>query len=686
VNNLIELINISRTYTNSAQPLTVLKDINLTIAAGEMVAITGASGSGKSTLMNIMGCLDVPSGGDYFILGKNAAHLSPNELAGLRREHIGFIFQRYHLMPDITALGNVEIPAIYANSTRNERRLRAAQLLSRLGLEGREHHKPGSLSGGEQQRVCIARALMNGGDIILADEPTGALDSRSGREVLQILTELNEDGHTVVIVTHDKRVAQLAHRVIELQDGKIIDDKGFNRHDGSTSPTYENAVPARSTNLCPASERKQRIDQRRAFHIKHTTHVTSLPKVSRTEQNHWSSLLDRTRESLYMALKAMNAHRVRTALTMTGIIFGIAAVVTVVALGEGAKQRTLEEIKGLGTNMVSIYSGRDYFENANENIRPLALNDVEALNSLSVVESASPEIFTLQSLRFRGKSANAAIDGVGHDYFNIQGIRLIEGNNFSNDRNALQEVILDENARAALFGDDDTNPLGQTVFLGSMPARVIGVARNNLHFSPKQLNVWMPYSTVMVRMRGEQTLSSIVVRLKEGIPNKTAVNAITQLLTQRHGANDFRLINLDEIRISTERTSMTLSLLILMVASIALFIGSLGVMNIMLVSVAERTHEIGVRMAVGARRSDIMQQFMTEAILVCLIGGLLGIALSLAIGPLFTSLAGDMLTAIYSWRAAVIAFFCSTLIGMIFGYLPARQAARMDPVVSLASD
>lgn len=646
MNNIIELKGISRTYTNSTQPLTVLKDINLTIAAGELVAIIGASGSGKSTLMNIMGCLDVPDRGDYYIGGQNAAHLSPDELARLRREHIGFIFQRYHLMPDISALGNVEIPAIYANSKRDQRRLRAAQLLARLGLEGRENHKPGQLSGGQQQRVSIARSLINGGEIILADEPTGALDSKSGQEVLGILSELNQRGHTVVIVTHDMKVAQHAQRIIELQDGEVIADSGCK----SSAPPM------------PQS------------------------KTIRARQGYWQSLLDRTRESLQMALKSMNAHRLRTALTMTGIVFGIAAVVTVVALGEGAKQRTLASIKDLGTNVVSIYPGRDFFDDAIDSIRTLVPADADALASQSFVDSVSPEVSASDSIRFRSKSATASITGVGRDYFRVNGLTLLQGTTFRDDRNALQEVIIDENARNSLFGDVGIEPLGQIVFLGTVPARVVGIVKSNQDSAPNRISVWMPYTTVMYRMVGKPTLSSIGVRLKDNVDNEAAVGAISQLLTQRHGVKDFMLFNRDKFRKSIEQASMTLSLLILMVASISLIIGSLGVMNIMLVSVTERTHEIGVRMAVGARRSDIMQQFMIEAVLVCLIGGALGIALSFAAGSLFTVLAGGMLTAIYSWQAAVVAFCCSTLIGMIFGYLPARKAARMDPVNSLASE
>lgn len=642
---VIELKGISRTYLNGNQSLSVLKDINLTIRAGEMVAIIGASGSGKSTLMNIMGCLDVPDSGDYVIDGQNAAQLSADALAQIRREHIGFIFQRYHLMPDLSALGNVEIPAIYANRPRDQRRLRAAQLLARLGLEGWENHRPGQLSGGQQQRVSIARSLINGGEIILADEPTGALDSQSGQEVLAILSELNQRGHTVVIVTHDMNVAKRARRVIELRDGEIISDSGQNP--GTGQP---------------------------------------LPQSPRVLQTGWQTLLDRTRESLHMALKSMNAHRLRTALTMTGIIFGIAAVVTVVALGEGAKQRTLENIKGLGTNVVSIYPGSDFFDDAADKIRTLVPADADALAKQNFIESVTPEIYAQDTIRFRGKSATATINGVGRDYFHVNGIAIIQGATFRDDGHALQEVIINDNAVHSLFGDPGADALGQIVFLGSVPARVIGVAKSNRDYPPNRIAVWMPWSTVMYRMVGKPTLSSISVRLRDDVTSEAAVSAITQLLTQRHGVKDFMLFNRDQFRKSVEHTSMTLSLLILMVASIALIIGSLGVMNIMLVSVTERTHEIGVRMAVGARRSDIMQQFMTEAVLVCLTGGALGIALSFATGPLFSLMGGDMLNAIWSWQAATIAFFCSTLIGMVFGYLPARKAARMDPVASLASE
>ena len=643
---LIELKGVSRTYGNGDQTRTVLKNVDLTIVAGEMVAIIGASGSGKSTLMNIMGCLDVPNRGDYYIDGQNAACLSPDELARVRREHIGFIFQRYHLIPDLSALGNVEIPAIYANSERDSRRQRATALLGRLGLEGREHHKPCELSGGQQQRVSIARALINGGKIILADEPTGALDSQSGQEVLAILNELNRRGHTVVMVTHDMKVARHAKRIIELCDGEIIADSG-----GCVSATE------------------------------------TLPKTNRIRQSYWKTLLDRTRESMQMALKAMKTHRLRTTLTMIGIVFGIASVVTVVALGEGARQETLEEIKSLGTNVVSIYPGQDLFDDSIESIRTLVPADANALAKQGFIDSVSPEVSASDNIRFLGKSAIASINGVGREHFRVKGIELLQGTTFRDDRNALQEVIIDENTRKAIFDNTGLQALGQIVFLGSVPARVVGIAKsNNRSDASNRITVWMPYSTVMYRIVGKPVLTGISVRLKDNVDNEAAISAISQLLTRRHGIKDFQLYNFEQIRKSIEHTSMTFSILILMVACISLMIGSIGVMNIMLISVTERTHEIGVRMAVGARRSDIMQQFIIEAVLVCLIGVALGIALSYITGALFTALADGIFAALYSWQAAVAAFFCSTLIGIIFGYLPARKAARMDPVISLASE
>lgn len=649
---MIALEGVSRSYRQGDGMITVLKEVNLRIEPGEMVAIIGASGSGKSTLMNILGCLDRPSSGEYRIRGRDTARLSPDALAALRREHIGFIFQRYHLMPELSALGNVEIPAVYANRPRQERRQRAAELLESLGLADKQHHRPAQLSGGQQQRVSIARALMNGGEMILADEPTGALDSVSGKEVLAILTELNRQGHTLVIVTHDMAVAKHARRIIEIRDGRIVAD--------TCADPAPHAPPRR-------------------------------PGAAHAQRGRWAQLVDRVRESLHMALKAMNAHRMRTLLTMTGIVFGIAAVVTVVGLGEGARQQTLRRINFLGTNVISLYPGKNFFDENAGAIRTLVPADAAALAGQSYVDSVSPELRGSAPLRYRDKSANVDVIGVGESYFRVSGIVLAQGRSFTAQQvaQATTDAIIDDNARRTLFAATGQSPLGQIILLNTMAVRVVGVAAadtNVTGYASNRIHIWLPYTTIMHRLMGQQYVNGIVVRIGANVDNAAAEHAIERLMLQRHGVKDFMLINDDKIRRSVMKTSMTFSVLIAMVAIIALFIGSLGVMNIMLVSVTERTHEIGVRMAVGARRGDIMQQFLIEAVLVCLTGGVLGVLLALAGGALFSALAGELFPMVTSWPAVFGAFLCACAIGMVFGYWPARNAARLDPVEALSSE
>ncbi len=643
--NIVKLNGICRTFKNGTQQIPVLKDIHLALYPGEMVAITGPSGSGKSTLLNILGCLDMPDKGDYFLKGLSTSQFSPDERAKLRRENIGFVFQHYHLMNDLTVAGNVEIPAIYTNTPRLLRLQRANELLRQLGLEGKESHRPWQLSGGQQQRVSIARALMNGAEIILADEPTGALDYASGQAVLAILSELSQLGHTIVIVTHDMNVAQRAQRIIKLKDGRIIHDTG----------------PKVVDNACVLTVKPERREGCRYF-------------------------FNRVLESLKIATKAMNAHRLRTFLTMAGMIIGIAAVVTVVALGEGARLRTMESIKGLGNSKISLYPVVDFSDGTVRSVRSLVPADAEALARQSLVDGVSPEINSSEIIRFRNRSVNASVKGVGHDYFHVNGIIFIKGTTFLDDRGANQEVILDENACKTLFGTAANEAVGKIVFLGSVPMRVTGIVENSREYAPDHISAWISYSAAMYRLSGKTTLDSISIKLNEHADNEAAVNAVTQLITQRHGGKDFDLINSDQYRKALERTTTIFNFLILAVASISLLTGSLGVMNIMLVCVTERTHEIGIRIAVGARRNDIMQQFIIEALMVCFIGGISGMALSFATGSLFTKLTNGTLTAVWSWQAALAALFCSTFTGLLAGFYPARKASLMNPVVSLARE
>ncbi|MCW3152247.1 MacB family efflux pump subunit [Achromobacter spanius] len=648
---LIALSGVRREFPAGDQTIAVLKDVNLTIEAGEMVAIVGASGSGKSTLMNILGCLDRPTRGDYRVDGRSTGELGPDELAELRREHFGFIFQRYHLLSDLSAQGNVEMPAVYAGKRREARIDRADQLLERLGLGDRSEHRPGQLSGGQQQRVSIARALMNGGDIILADEPTGALDTHTGQEVLRILEELNAAGHTIIIVTHDMNVARHAQRIIEISDGEIVADKR------NPDAPHRDAV----------RDEPPELPRRPA----------------------WQSYLDRCGEALRMALLSMNAHRLRTSLTMLGIIIGIAAVVSVVALGEGSRRKILEDISAIGTNTVEVFPGKDFGDEKAVNIRTLVAADADALAREPYVDSVTPEVATSNTLRYRNVSVNGSIQGVGEQYFRVRAIKLAQGKFFDETSvvRRAQEVVIDDGTQRALFGSH-TEPIGQVIFLGSMPARVIGVTakKDSVFGNNESLNVWIPYTTALSRVLGQQHLKSITVRVSDATPPAAAEKAIERVLMRRHVVKDFFVFNTDAIRKTIERTTATMTLLVSLIALISLMVGGIGVMNIMLVSVTERTREIGVRMAVGARRSDIMQQFLIEAVLVCLIGGALGIILSLALGVLVSKATGGSFQMIYSTASMVAAFTCSTLIGVLFGYLPARNAARLDPVEALARE
>ncbi|ELI8045709.1 TPA: MacB family efflux pump subunit [Yersinia enterocolitica] len=648
---LLQLDNVSRWFISGEERVQVLKNINLTIHSGEMVAIVGASGSGKSTLMNILGCLDKPSSGEYLVAGRIPQHLDSNELAELRREHFGFIFQRYHLLNDLSAQENVEIPAIYAGVNREERRQRAASLLSRLGLVDRLDYRPSQLSGGQQQRVSIARALMNGGEVILADEPTGALDTHSGTEVLNILKGLHQQGHTVVIVTHDMSIAEHAQRIIELRDGEVIADRQM--------PQPE--LPAK---ICTIE----------------TPDIAHKPPLAS-----WKAQRDRLQEAFKMALLAMSAQRLRTLLTMLGIIIGIASVVSVVALGKGSQQQVLANINSMGTSTLEIFPGKDFGDMRSAAIHTLRATDADALAQQGYIHSVTPTVSTSTTLRYGNKSVSGTVNGVGEQYFLVRGYTLAQGMAFNRTSvdNLIQEAVIDENTRDKLFPNGE-NPLGKVILLGSLPCRVIGVAakKQSGFGSDENLNVWIPYTTAMKRMLGQSYLKSITVRVNDDIDLANAEQGVTKLLTQRHGTQDFFVMNTDSIRQTIEKTTSTMTLLVSMIAVISLVVGGIGVMNIMLVSVTERTKEIGVRMAVGARTSDIMQQFLIEAVLVCLLGGCLGVVLSLVIGLLFSQFSSSF-SMVYSATSIITAFICSSLIGVIFGFFPAKRAAQMDPIRAL---
>ncbi|KTA81018.1 MacB family efflux pump subunit [Aeromonas salmonicida] len=646
---LIQLKGIERRYQSGEQEVTVLHPLDLTIEAGEMIAIVGASGSGKSTLMNLLGCLDRPSAGQYLFRGQDTATLDALSLARLRCHHFGFIFQRYHLLPHLNAAANVEIPAVYAGTSRPDRQARSQALLARLGLSDRSHHTPGQLSGGQQQRVSIARALANGGEVILADEPTGALDSQSGKEVMAILKELHVQGHTIILVTHDMAVASHADRIITLRDGRVLEDSG---------------KPATTTARLPAAS-------------------PAASPAARASGNDW----DRYREAGRMALHAMLAHRMRTFLTMLGIIIGIAAVVSVVALGQGARAKVVDQINAMGTNTIDIFPGKDWGDEKAASIQTLNKRDLDALLGQPYLEGASPQIASSGQLRYRNKTSSGSIVGVGSDFFRVKGMKLTSGRLFDERdiQNRAAVAVVDGKTIESLLGKED--PVGQVVLVGTLPVRIIGVVEEETGFgrSSQSVNVWLPYSAVMSRLISQNHFSQLTIRVKDGVQPALAEQAAIELLTQRHGVKDFFTFSSDSIIKSVEKTTATMTLLVSAIAVISLIVGGVGVMNIMLVSVVERTREIGIRIAVGARQSDILQQFLIEAVMVSLLGGMLGVGVSLFIGLLF-SLFVESIQMQFSLFSILMAFGCSSLIGILFGYLPARNAARLDPVEALARE
>lgn len=644
---LISARGISRSFQAGDETITVLRDVDIDIYPGEMVAIIGTSGSGKSTLMNILGCLDRASEGTYRFDGKDVRDLEPDELAQLRREHFGFIFQRYQLLPDLDAVGNVEVPAIYAGASRSTRREHARALLEQLGLDTRLDHRPSELSGGQQQRVSVARALMNGGEVILADEPTGALDTKSGDDLIQLLLDLNAKGHTIVMVTHDPNVAEHAHRIIEISDGRIVSDT---RKDTSQPTKAQWTRPSAKPAGIGAGVR-------------------------------------RLTEAFNISLKAMLAHRTRSFLTMLGIIIGIASVVLVVALGNGSQEKVLENISSLGTNTITVRAGSGFGARDQGRIETLVPSDADALALLDLADSVSPAVSSSSTVRYRNTEATASINGVTGDYFQVHAYETVAGAAFTEDDVDIyaQVAVIDEDTQDTFF-DEGADPLGEVILIGHVPVRIIGIVRSTgASFGPDSLNVWVPYTTSMARISGQDNLDSIAVRVTDDYDMTQAEAEISALLTSRHGTTDFFLSNTDTIRETITSTTETLTYLVAMIAVISLVVGGIGVMNIMLVSVTERTKEIGVRIAIGARRSDIVSQFLLEAVMVCLVGGVLGILGALAGGYLIEEFASSVRLS-FSTIAIVVAFLSSTLIGITFGYLPARNAARLDPVVALSRE
>jgi macrolide transport system ATP-binding/permease protein len=639
---LIELCDIKKTYRSGDLDVEVLHGISLKIYPGEFIAIMGASGSGKTTLMNILGCLDRPTAGIFRFMGEDVSGFERDELARLRREAFGFVFQSYNLIATATAVENVEVPAIYSGIPPKERTLRARELLTTLGLGERLGHRPSQLSGGQQQRVSIARALMNGGRIVLADEPTGALDTQSGVEVMSLMKALSSRGHTIILITHAREVAEQAQRIIHIKDGLVVDDNGPGQPHPATAP--------------------------------------KAPIVQDRGSDFSGGLL----EAAKTAVRALHSNLFRTVLTLLGIMIGVASVITMLAIGDGAKQAVLTRISAMGTNLLLVRPVAPNRRGAGGSVATLIPDDAVALAALPNVLAAVPELGGSVTVRVGNADYQTQATGTTATFPLARSWPLIKGIFFSDDdvRSYAAVVVLGQTVVDNLFGKD-VDPIGKYVVLNNVMFQTIGVMASRGAAAGGQDQddvVMLPLTTGSLRLFGARFLRNITVAVDNVDLIDATQEAVTTLLEQRHGASDFQIRNMASIIETASETQNTLTVLLASVAAISLLVGGIGVMNIMLVSVTERTREIGIRMATGARMRNILQQFLTEALVVSVLGGAIGVALgmlaALAIGAFGTPIQ-------FSLAPVVLAFGCALAIGLVFGYFPARKAAQVDPVVAL---
>ncbi|UDF30702.1 UNVERIFIED_ORG: MacB family efflux pump subunit [Roseateles sp. XES5] len=643
---LLSLRDVTKTFYNGDFAVEVLHGISLDIAAGEFVAIIGQSGSGKSTLMNILGCLDQPTSGDYRIDGEPVADFDSDELAALRRRTFGFVFQSYNLIPTASARENVEVPAIYAGMPARDRQARAEALLGSLRLGDRLDHRPNQLSGGQQQRVSIARALMNGGRVILADEPTGALDSQSGEDVMALLRRMHEDGHTVILITHSREVAEAADRLIEIRDGRIVSD---------TSRKARAASPA----------------------------AAGLQKAVKEG----SAALADVSEAVKMAVRALYANLFRTVLTLLGIVIGVGSVVAMLAIGTGAQNSVLDRISAMGSDLLLVRPSMANFRGGGSAPVTLIPSDADAILDVPNVAFAVPEMTSSVTLRFGSVDYQTTANGTVPDFPRAKSWALAAGEFINQDDmdTYAPVAVIGQTVAKTLFADG-TNPLGQYVLVNKIPFQVIGVMAEmgaSAGGNDQDDVILVPLSTGSMRLFGQRNVRTITVQVRDAAAIDLTQGAIQSLLDERHKAEDTQITNMSSVREAFTETSNTMKLFLGSVAAISLLVGGIGVMNIMLVSVRERTREIGVRMATGARRRDILLQFLIEALVVSAIGGAIGVALGLSIGGLAKAFG---MPVSFTIGPVALAFACSFLTGLVFGYLPARNASHLQPAVALGAD
>jgi len=652
---MIELRNIHKTYRMGKVEVNALDGVSLKIDKGEFLAIMGPSGSGKSTLMHIIGLLDRPDDGKYLFKDKELTALTDEDTANIRNRLFGFIFQQFHLLPRISALENAELPLIYAG----KRYLKeiAKEKIKLVGLLDRISHKPNELSGGQQQRVAIARALVNDPPVILADEPTGNLDSKSKEEIISILKRLNKEGKTIVIVTHEKEIADRAKRIILVRDGKIISDE-------------RNKLFIEDAQFSALNEE---ISDEYLVHIK---------KIKGIE------FLDYLREAVF----SMFSHKMRSILSILGILIGVAAVIAMLALGEGAKVSIEQQLASLGSNLLIVRPGSSRMHGvAMESgaVTRFTFRDVEMIEKQLIdAKRVSPAVSGRGQLVYANKNWNTQVEGVGVDYAHLRSAVPEVGRFFSEKEVKFRDkvVILGTTVARELFGE--VNPLGETIKINLIDFKVIGVlpAKGSSPFRDENDTVLVPVTTAMYRLLGKDYIDTIFVEAADPDVLDTLTEELETLIKKEHRIVDdntetFQIRNMSDIKNALESTTQTMTLLLGSIAAISLLVGGIGIMNIMLVSVTERTREIGLRKAIGANNNDIMAQFLIEAILMSVLGGLGGIILGIGTSTLITIFAN------WAIRISIFSILLSTgfslVIGVVFGIWPAKQASRLDPIEAL---
>jgi macrolide transport system ATP-binding/permease protein len=648
---MIELRDVSKTYRMGAIMVPALKDARLKIEDGEFIAIMGPSGSGKSTLLNILGCLDVPTGGQYLFDGINVGEFSESQLARIRNEKIGFVFQTFNLLPRLNAVSNVELPLIYAGSHR-KRKDTAISALRAVDLENRAHHRPRELSGGQQQRVAIARALANEPSIILADEPTGNLDSKSGAEIMSILTELHKRGITIIMVTHDDSVASYAQRIIRLKDGEIVEDQRASDKE-TVGPTV---VPVRN------EKKKRRF---------------SLAEVA---------------ESLAMAISSITSNKLRSFLTMLGIIVGVSAVIAMIAIGQGAGAQITERISQLGANLLMVRPGASQHgpaRSASGSRTSLNYEDAQAVaEECPSVAKVDAEYSRNAQVVFGNKNTNTSIDGVTPNYPGVRNFPVERGSFLTEEDNRLMRrvAVLGKTVVENLFGEED--PIGQYVKIKRSSFQVVGVMseKGGSGFRDEDDIVFVPLKTAQKRLFGVDYVSTINVEAKSGDVMDEASVEVAALLRERHKIregqeDDFNVMSQAEILSTMQETSDTFTMLLAGIAVVSLIVGGIGIMNIMFVSVTERTKEIGIRKAIGAQRRDILSQFLIEAVIVSISGGIIGIASGVLASRLISRFAGW--PTVITPESVAMSFGFAFAVGLFFGFYPARKGALLNPIDAL---